>query len=500
MAEDANKTVPAALRQEIASVRRDPTVPYWGNVMLPQDYVLVIQGGGRGLRIYREIKRDAHAKSVLNKRKNAVIAREWEVRPGGESNDDKAAAELAERFLRGEWGFAFDRMCKSLLNATLMGYAVVELIWGAVPDGFILPLAAKPRRQERFLFSPEWELRLITAEHLAEGEAVPPMKFLVHRNDDDSEDDPYGLGLGHQLFWPVLFKRQGWAFWMKFAEKFGSPTIKGEYDPTMPDDQQNRLLDTLVNLAQDSAFIVPQGTLVDLLEASRSGAVTYPDLVRYCDEEISKAVLGETLTTTAGEKGARSLGEVHNDVRAELTDGDADLLSGDLNAQLLTWITLLNYPNAAPPQVWRPRPEGEEERARAKKGRAEAMAATVSAVTAARNAGYEPATPQGSLDEHLDGDWTYTGRPVPAATPGFADLPRDAADDIADQLDTAAAATVGGMVDRVRAAIAGAASLEDAAEALLRLRPDLPDADLAALMADALTVANLTGRQEITDA
>ncbi|MCW7137487.1 DUF935 family protein [Escherichia coli] len=33
------------------------------------------------------------------------------------------------------------------------------------------------------------------------------------------------------------------------------------------------------------------------------------------ERSISKAILGGTLTTEAGDKGARSLGEVHNEVR-----------------------------------------------------------------------------------------------------------------------------------------------------------------------------------------
>ncbi|MBN2752604.1 MAG: DUF935 family protein, partial [Rhodospirillaceae bacterium] len=424
-------SVPQPLRHEIASVRRDVNMPFWGNVMLPQDDVLISRGQGRGLRIYREIARDAHAFAVLNKRKNAVIARDWEVKPGGKRHEDKKAAELAKRFLDGEWGFNFDATCKALLSATLMGFAVAELIWGVTPEGFILPVTVKPRRQERFRFSLDGEPRLITAEHMADGEALPPRKFLVHRFGD-AEDDPYGLGLGHQLFWPVLFKRQGVAFWMVFADKFGSPTVKGEYDLTMLDADQVKLLNTLSNLAQDNAVIVPKGTVLDYLEAARSGTVTYPDLVRYMDEQISEAVLGETLTTNAGEKGARSLGEVHNDVRTELTDGDADLLSGGpLNGQLLAWITEINYPNAAPATVWRPRPEGEEDRAKAQKAKAEAKKATVEAVTAARTAGYAPENATGSLDEHLDGAWTYVGKPPTsdATPPTFVDPARDAADD-----------------------------------------------------------------------
>ncbi|MBN2751869.1 MAG: hypothetical protein JXQ84_04095, partial [Rhodospirillaceae bacterium] len=53
------------------------------------------------------------------------------------------------------------------------------------------------------------------------------------------------------------------------------------------------------------------------------------------------------------------------------------------------------------------------------------------------------------------------------------------------------------MVDQVRQLVNTAASLDDVAEGLLRLRPDLPDAALAQLMGDAMTIAHATGRMEI---
>jgi phage gp29-like protein len=44
---------------------------------------------------------------------------------------------------------------------------------------------------------------------------------------------------------------------------------------------------------------MPDSVQVELLEAQRSGSIdTYDKLVRYMDEQMSLAVLGEQLTTT----------------------------------------------------------------------------------------------------------------------------------------------------------------------------------------------------------
>lgn len=49
---------------------------------------------------------------------------------------------------------------------------------------------------------------LLTAENMLTGVELPERKFIVHRCNPE-DDNPYGTGLGLQLYWPV-FKRK-WA-------------------------------------------------------------------------------------------------------------------------------------------------------------------------------------------------------------------------------------------------------------------------------------------------
>jgi len=86
--------------------------------------------------------------------------------------------------------------------------------------------------------------------------------------------------------------------------------------------------------------IVPDGMVVELLEATRAGSIdTYEKLARYMDEQISVAVLGETMTTgaQAGGVGGSQAG-VHNEVRKEIAQADADLLSETLNNTLVKFM------------------------------------------------------------------------------------------------------------------------------------------------------------------
>ena len=69
---------------------------------------------------------------------------------------------------------------------------------------------------------------------------------------------------------------------------------------------------------------------------------------------FGKAVLGETLTTSMGDKSSSyAASQTHNGIRLELVRADADLLSNTLNESLLTWLTELHFPGANPPRLWR---------------------------------------------------------------------------------------------------------------------------------------------------
>ena len=343
---------------EIASIRREVNRMFYGGILQPnQDDTLQTRGGAKGLKIYQELKRDAHAGAVLAKRKLAVTSRPWDVLPAEEGGADKKVADVVKRALE---HLKFNAACKRLLEANLTGYAVSEVMW-EVRDGLVLPARLKARDPRRFVFGVDDELRLLTRESMIVGEEMPGRKFVVHRRGAD-DDSPYGTGLGSMLFWPVFFKRNGITFWLTFADKFGSPTAVGRYPNGAGQPEQKKLLAALGAISQDAGVIVPEGMVIELLEAKRSGGIdTYEKLVRYMDEQISKAVLGETMSTTAASTGLGSnQAGVQNDVRLEVAQDDSDELCETLNDTLVRWIVEFNFPSAQPPKVQREFSEPED--------------------------------------------------------------------------------------------------------------------------------------------
>lgn len=348
---------------EIATIQRDVTRALtFGGVLENLDDTLRSRGRGKGLKIYDELERDCHAFAVLMKRRLAVTSRPWQVDAASESDLDKQAAELVERQFtnlgkanENEHGLitGFDYTTENLLDATLKGYAVSEVMWEA-RDNELVAARIIPRDQRRFVFDEDSKLRMLTREKLWDGIELPARKFIVHRFGA-KDGSPYGLGLGHKLFWPVFFKKQDITFWLVFADKFGSPTAIGKYPPGSQKTEQDKLLQALKAIAQDAGIIVPEGMVVELLEAARAGSIdTYEKLARYMDEQISECVLGESLSTTPKPTGIGSgASDVQNEVRLEVAQADADLLSDTLNATLVRWIVDFNLPGAGYPTVKR---------------------------------------------------------------------------------------------------------------------------------------------------
>ncbi|MDZ7822987.1 MAG: DUF935 family protein [Ahrensia sp.] len=223
----------------------------------------------------------------------------------------------------------------------------------------------------------------MTLANMNDGQELPDRKFITHRHGVKG-NNPYGLGLGTRLFWPVLFKREGIAFWMKFLDKFAAPTLLAEVPYGLLPEMQNQLLQSLASWTSSAAMTVPMGTKVGFLEASRSGSVTYEEWARYWDAQMSICVLGETLTTDTQGVGSQALGNVHAQMLDMLVDADGDLLSTTLRQTMLQWLVDYNFPGAKVPQVWRVRASNElanaetdSAKAKAAKEKDEALAQVV---------------------------------------------------------------------------------------------------------------------------
>lgn len=486
---------------ELAAIHSDPYIPQFQNLLQPSDPTLKGRGN-KGVGLYDEIRRDPHAFAILQKRKLEVVSREWNVFEASDKRLDKKAADLVKAQLK---AIDFDKLTRGLMGAVLKGYAVAEVLW-ANGDGGWTVTAVKVKKQRRFRFNMDGELRMLTRANMIDGEAIPERKFIVHRHSiDDDDDDPYGIGIGSVLFWPAWFKRQALAHWLRGAEKHAFPTVKGTYPGGFDKVRQDELLAAFRAMANDTGIAVPENVIVELLESKNGGGDIYEKINRYLDEMMSEAVLGETLSTNSGERGARSLGDIHNQVRIAIAKADADLICNTLKQSLVKWIVELNFPGAGVPDVWRDFSEAEDLDKRSERDKK------------IFDMGYEPADAQ-YFDDTYGGEWVkkQAKEPDPAA-PGqtaeeaiagldFAENATSAAAignatvaQLAEQAQDIAQDAIDEMIEAIRSELTEARDYDDLVLRLARLSSRMGVDDLAATLSQAMTLGRLEGHASVTD-
>lgn len=357
--------IPARRAGEIAGIAggRDVTRGFvddrhW---LQPQDAVLLRQGGG-SFELYEDMLRDDRIHATYAQRRRAVVAREWEVRAGGDRRRDRQAAEhLREQLAHVGWDDVTDRM----LYGVHYGFSVAEAVYAR--DGRHVALDRLPvRNRRRFVFGTDMRPRLLTSDDV-EGEELPERKFWCFRVGNDNSDDPYGRGLGHQLYWPLWFKRNQLRFWLVFLEKFGQPTPMGKY-PRSQSAMKQDLLAALAEIQTSGRLAVPDDVTVELLEASRGGRVDYAAFHDAMNAAITTIVLSQTMTTEDGS--SRSQAEVHLEVRDEVVEADAYLVDDSFSRSVGAWLTEWNWPGAATPVVSRIMETPARQLARAKRDQA----------------------------------------------------------------------------------------------------------------------------------
>lgn len=491
MADDAAQ-LPAPVTGEISSSRdgRDITVAFMGDLLDSQDRVL------RTLRdrweAYREIRRDGQVHATFQQRRLALASRPVVVEPGAADAQSVAAAEQLQLNLD---SIAFNRATKGMHWGVFYGYSVGECMWGQ-RDGKIWLETVKVRTPWRFRFDQAGKLRLLTRNDMWKGEEMPDRKFWTLASGADNDDDPYGLGLAYQLWWPVYFKKQGLAFWLRALEKFGGPTAVGKYPPGSPPDVVAKLLAACLAMRIDGAVAIPEDCDIELKEASR-GTVDQSTFNRQMNSEISKIVIGQTMTTDDGASLSQS--QVHQDVKEEVTDADDEEIAESFEQGPARWLTEWNFPGAAIPRVRRPSPEDQERAAELAKKRADT-------IKTMGDAGYEPE--EATLKEMFPG-W----RPKPQATaapaagadtqiapaapqlgPAFAeaDPARDAIDPFVEDLDWEQ--VVEPIAVAVERLVLESPSLEAAADRLVEILTGEADQALREDLARAMFQAALAGQ------
>ncbi|HAQ21121.1 MAG TPA: hypothetical protein DCR40_18090 [Prolixibacteraceae bacterium] len=214
---------------------------------------------------------------------------------------------------------AFRILLKEIMLAKMWGITVLETSYEKLFDVFSIP-----------------RTHINTAKNL----------IAINEGDETGIpylDDPFLIAVeGEDRFGEILatcpyviYKRGNFGDWAQFAELFGMPFRLGKYD-AFDEASRLQLIEALDKAGSAAYAAVPKNTDLEYIANNSTGdGALYNNLRKACNEEILIAILGQTMTTVQGDKGARSLGEVHQEVEGGIHADDRIFVETILNTEVL---------------------------------------------------------------------------------------------------------------------------------------------------------------------
>lgn len=306
-------------------------------------------------------EKDLHLQSVATTRRNALTGLQWEIVSAADVHDipDRNAADEAAAYCR-EVLAGLDGIDETLEHLALgigRGVSIAELIWEGRGKTFALVdlvEVAFPRIRCD-LAGTQATLRVTTAENLYPGVALDWNKWIVH-TPHSATGLPIRGGLLPGTAWMYLAKLLGVKFWAIFCERFGLPVRIARYEPNTTPADQAKILTMLQGMSSDVCGVFSKGVEIEMKEAQDRGQQPYEAMADWCDRQVSKGWLGQTLTTdTTQATGTYAAAQVHDEVRKDLRDADMRIEARTLRRDLLRPLTQLRLGEGVPVPFWRRR-------------------------------------------------------------------------------------------------------------------------------------------------
>lgn len=262
--------------------------------------------------IYHSIlQTDGHLSGIVDKRLSAVARERFEFQ-----RDGKPVDEVNEQ-IRSPW---FRQFIKEAVNAQLWGFTLCQF-----------------RRDENGWIT----FDLIDRKHF------DPVKRQVLLYETDVDGAPLDAFANCLLICPgserwlgklatcapyALYKRGNIGDWAQFCQIFGMPIREYTYS-SGDEDARRRLLEDARKMGANAVYIHPEGSGMQLHEAAGKSGTNdlYERFTNNCNDEMSIAVLGNTLTTKSDTNGTQALGTVQAKEQMKITEDDVQFVLDILN-------------------------------------------------------------------------------------------------------------------------------------------------------------------------
>jgi phage gp29-like protein len=301
---------------------RDQYNPLRG-LSLPK-LVSLLESGERGTYadlqwFYHYMERsDAMIHAVIQRRRAALLACDWDIRVSADEDTDKGLAAEQVSFLRE----AYDRVenfrdaVSFLFSGFFRGYAHLEK--HISPSGMVTRL--EPVEQWFWvrdgLFG-SWEYNQDARSGVGRGVPVDFQNFLVFES----------VPLNRILAVLYLRKNLSQKDWDSFLEVYGIPSIFLVGPPNTPETKEAEYHAVAQEIMSNGRGYLPHGSDVKFVNGV-GNKPPFLEHIDYIDRQITLAATGGLLTMLAESGSGTLAGNAHSDTFMQIARSDAALLSG----------------------------------------------------------------------------------------------------------------------------------------------------------------------------
>ncbi|MDR0388401.1 MAG: DUF935 domain-containing protein [Treponema sp.] len=286
--------------------------------------------------------KDLHYRSVLSTRKDAITGLEIKVVPASEDKRDVELAEAVERDIVKNGNAKIYALIRDMLDALAKGFSVNEIIWDTDKTPW-KPKAYKYRDARWFQYDKETGKTLMLRAPLGnELEPLRPFHFVVHEPHLISGNQiTAGLALPALYFW--MLKSYDVTSWAAFIDRYGYPIRIGKYGKKATEQDRATLKRAVAAIGQDFGAVIPESAQLEIIESKHASETSnvYKTMADWIDKQISKLVLGQTMTSDDGASLAQS--KTHEEVRQDIADSDIQQVVETLNTALTIPYINLNF-------------------------------------------------------------------------------------------------------------------------------------------------------------
>jgi phage gp29-like protein len=274
---------------------------------------------------------DGHLTSVIEKRHSGVKRNPLVFTKNGKEDEEINKVLASPDMVN---------LLEDLVDTFLWGFTIVQInniYWNEEEEVYKIDYDLIPRKHVH----PEKGFECISKVQAAVTRDFlfkePPLsKYMIWAGKEKN----YGLLTKAAQY--VIYKRGGFGDWAEYAELFGRPFREARYKNY--DDATRMELEKMLKQYGGAGYaILPEGAEFKLHQATTAASsnILYESLIKACNEEISKIIVGQTMTTVDGSSLSQS--EVHKEEQDDITAGDRLFIINILDSKFKSILRLFGF-------------------------------------------------------------------------------------------------------------------------------------------------------------